>query len=126
MAKTRPRPLLPRLTFATHVAVRLGIALGFVLVSLAIGAYGYHRTESMDWLEAFLNAAMILGGMGPVDPIHTRAGKLFAICYAIFSGIFFLSIVAILFAPFLRRFLHRFHLEVYGGDEDEKKKNQEE
>ncbi len=66
----------------------------------------------MPWIDAFLNASMILSGMGPVDPLHTRSGKIFATCYAIFSGVAFLSIMALFLAPALHRFLHKFHLDV--------------
>jgi hypothetical protein len=88
------------------------MAAGLVLVSLFIGMWGYHSLEGMPWLDAFLNASMILGGMGPVDVLHTNAGKFFAGCYAIFSGIVFLSMAAILFAPVVHRFLHRMHLDI--------------
>lgn len=72
---------------------------------------GYHYFEKLSWLDSFLNAAMILGGMGPVNVLHTRAGKIFAGCYALFSGIVFLAVAGLLFAPLVHRLLHRFHLE---------------
>jgi hypothetical protein len=90
-------------------------------LALYIGAFGYHKTENMPWLDAFLNASMILSGMGPVDQLHTKAGKIFATCYAIFSGVAFLSIVALFLAPALHRFLHRFHLDVHELEQDEDK-----
>ena len=65
----------------------------------------------MPWIDALLNASMILSGMGPVNELRTTGGKIFATCYAIFSGVAFLSIVAIFLAPAIHRFLHRFHLE---------------
>jgi hypothetical protein len=87
--------------------------VGFVTVSLAIGAVGYHVGGGLGWLDATLNAAMILTGMGPVDDMRTHAGKVFAIVYSIYSGVAFLSSVAVLLAPVVHRFLHRFHLDAF-------------
>ena len=84
-----------------------------VLVSLGIGGLGYHFYGNLDWLSAFLNASMILTGMGPVDPMLSPAGKLFAIFYSLFSGVTFLIIAGIIFAPIYQRFLHKFHLDIY-------------
>jgi hypothetical protein len=78
---------------------------------LGIGIIGYHEFESMDWLDAFLNASMILGGMGPVDVLHTEAGKIFAGLYALFSGLIFLVTVGLFFSPLIHRLLHKFHFE---------------
>ena len=88
---------------------------GFVmiLVSLGIGGLGYHIYGNLDWLSAFLNASMILTGMGPVYPMLSPAGKLFAIFYSLFSGVTFLIIAGIIFAPIYQRFLHKFHLDIY-------------
>lgn len=72
---------------------------------------GYHYYESMSWVDAYVNAAMILSGMGPVNPLQTDAGKIFAGSYALFSGIVFLVVIAVIFAPVIHRFLHKFHLE---------------
>ena len=83
-----------------------------VFVAVGIGAAGYHFFDDLPWLDAALNATMILTGMGPVNPVVTPAGKLFAIAYALFSGVFFLTMVAVLLAPALQHFLHRFHLEL--------------
>jgi len=93
--------------FLVHALEALGVILG----SLVIGMLGYHYLESLSWLDALVNASMILGGMGPVNPLHTAAGKIFASVYALYSGIIFLVVVGILFAPIYHRFLHRFHLE---------------
>jgi hypothetical protein len=73
--------------------------------------FGYHHYEGMSWIDAFVNAAMILSGMGPMLPINTYGGKMFAGFYAIYSGIALISIAGIIFAPVFHRFLHRFHLE---------------
>jgi hypothetical protein len=80
-------------------------------VALGIGTTGYHTLLGLPWLDAALNAAMILTGMGPVDDPSTSTGKVFAIGYALFSGVFFLSMVAVLLAPAAQHLLHRFHLE---------------
>jgi len=77
---------------------------------LGVGVLGYHWFEGLSWLDAYLNAAMILGGMGPVSEIHTAGGKLFAGTYALFSGVVFLVAMSILLAPVVHRAMHRFHL----------------
>lgn len=82
--------------------------------ALAIGMAGYHGLEGLSWMDSFLNAAMILSGMGPANALHTPSGKLFAGCYAIFSGVVFITMAAVLLAPMIHRFLHRFHLELEG------------
>ena len=92
---------------------RNGTLVGaLVLAAVGIGAVGYHVFDDLSWLDASLNATMILTGMGPVSPVVTPAAKLFAIVYALFSGVFFLTMVAVLLAPALHHFLHRFHLEL--------------
>ncbi len=106
------RPLLPRKAYFLKFAHSAGIALAIIFGSLAIGMLGYHWFEGLDWLDSFLNASMILAGMGPANELHTRGGKLFAGCYAIFSGIVFLSMTAVLLSPVAHRFLHRMHLEI--------------
>jgi hypothetical protein len=96
-----------------HRLVRNGaIVAAFILVALGIGATGYHTLDGLPWLDAVLNAAMILTGMGPIAPISTPAAKVFATVYALFSGVFFLTMVAVLLAPALHHFLHRFHLDL--------------
>jgi len=71
---------------------------------------GYHWLEGLSWVDAYVNAAMILGGMGPVTELHTTGGKVFAGTYALFAGIVFLVTVGVVFAPVLHRVMHRFHL----------------
>ena len=105
------RPLVPRAVYISHLLRNAGIGGGIVAGSLALGMAGYHGLEAMPWVDALLNAAMILTGEGPMAPMHTTAGKLFASAYALFSGVAFLTAVSVLFAPALQRFLHRFHLE---------------
>lgn len=96
------------------------IASAIIFGSLGVGAAGYHFSEGLAWIDSVLNAAMILTGMGPVDPVRSMAGKLFATFYALFSGVVFLTGVAILFAPAFHRFLHRFHLEETETQADKK------
>jgi hypothetical protein len=94
------------------------IGSGLIIFSLGIGGIGYHFFGHLDWLSAFLNASMILTGMGPVDPMLSSSGKLFAIFYSLFSGVTFLIIVGIIFAPIYQRFLHKFHLDIYTSDKE--------
>ena len=103
--------LLPRKIFYARVIGSFGTSLIIVAFSLAIGSGGYAYFGGLGWVDAILNAAMILTGMGPVDRMTTTPGKLFATFYALYSGIAFLSMMAIIIAPILHRFLHRFHLE---------------
>jgi len=112
----RHKKLLPRRVFAIHLLRNLMYVSGLIAVSLALGAAGYHRFAGLPWLESTLNAAMILTGMGPVDPLTTPAAKIFGIAYALFSGVAFLTMVAMLLAPAAHRLIHRLHLELYGGD----------
>jgi len=112
MFEHRKEPLLPRSAFIVRVARSIGVAFGLVLASLAMGAFGYHKIGGLSWIDAILNASMILTGMGPVDQMHTTGGKVFAASYALYSGVAFLTMAAILFAPVMHRFLHKFHLEL--------------
>jgi hypothetical protein len=114
----RAQSLLPRRAFIVRLVQYGGFAVGIVLASLAIGVIGYRISEGMSWTDATLNAAMILGGMGPVNELHTEAGKLFATFYALFAGVVFLIAVGVLVSPIAHRFYHRFHLEL----EEEKAK----
>ena len=106
------KPLPTRAHFYRRLARSISIGVTLILVSLGIGMCGYHGFEGMGWLDSFLNASMILAGMGPVGDLHTSAGKLFAGCYAIFSGVLFLSMAAVIMAPVVHRFLHRMHLDI--------------
>ncbi len=119
MFEHRKDKLLPRSAFIARLMWSTGIALGLVVISLAMGTFGYHETLSLPWVDAVLNAAMILTGMGPVNQINTTSGKLFATFYALYSGVAFLSTAAVLFAPLVHRFLHKFHLELEDTDKSE-------
>jgi hypothetical protein len=112
-------PLLPRTTFLIRLAKYAAVALGILLFSLLVGVLGYHTFEGLPWIDALVNAAMILGGMGPVNELHTTAGKLFASCYALYSGIIFLVVAGVLMVPIFHRFLHYFHLEMEAEDRAE-------
>lgn len=109
-------PLLPQSEFYHRLAWFAGLSAGIIIVSLLIGILGYHYFESLPWLDALLNASMILGGMGPVDPLQTVAGKIFASFYALFSGMVLLVAVGVLISPIFHRILHRFHLEADASD----------
>ena len=104
-------PLLPRQAFFARLALSAGIGFLMIAVSLSIGIMGYHYFENMPWVDAFANAAMILSGMGPLTTLQTDSGKFFAGFYALFSGLVFIIIIGLVFAPVVHRFLHKFHLE---------------
>ena len=119
MYERSSEPLLPRPRFIRRIVLHLLCAAGLVGGSLALGTVGYHDIGKLGWIDAFLNSAMLLGGMGPVDVLQSNAAKYFASFYALFSGITFLSTVVVLIAPIVHRVMHRFHLET---EEDEEKK----
>ena len=106
--------LLPRKEFLHRFARSLVAGLVLIVFSLSIGIVGYHTLAGLSWIDSFLDAAMILSGMGPVSPLTTSASKLFAGCYAIYCGIALISTAGIILAPALHRSLHKFHLEWYG------------
>ncbi|HEV7589040.1 MAG TPA: hypothetical protein VGO40_13060 [Longimicrobium sp.] len=107
----RLKPLPPRRHFVLRMLRSMLLFVGFIGLSLGIGAVGYHAYGKMHWLDATLSAAMILTGMGPKGEMETAGGKRFEIGYAIYSGVAFLSSVAVLLGPVVHRFLHRFHLD---------------
>ncbi|MCO4053617.1 MAG: hypothetical protein HEQ16_06085 [Bosea sp.] len=114
-------PVLPRRLFALRL-VRIGLVwLALTGMGLTIGMAGYALTEDMAMTDAFLNAAMILSGMGPVTELHTRAGKLFAGFYAIFSGLFIVVATGLILTPILHRVLHVLHVD--DGDDDKADKD---
>jgi len=104
------QPLLPRSEFLRRLARHGGLAFLFIAASLLVGMAGYRAIAGLSWLDSFLNASMILTGMGPVSPMTSPAAKVFAGCYALFSGLAFLSSAGILFAPIVHRAIHRFHI----------------
>jgi len=112
MYEHRNQPLISRAEFFKRLAQHAGSALLLLGGSLVLGIVGYHVTEHISWIDSLLNASMLLGGMGPVTELHTTAGKLFASFYALYSGIVFLVVAGLIFAPAFHRFLHHFHLEM--------------
>jgi hypothetical protein len=111
MFERRHQPLVSGREFRRRMLRSGGFAFLVIVVSLAIGIAGYHFVCGLPWLDALVNASMILGGMGPVDRVEGTAGKWFASFYALYSGVALLTSVGVLFAPAIHRFLHRFHLE---------------
>ena len=111
MYEHRHAPLLSRRAFFARL-FRHGVwAALLILISLGVGVIGYHSFAGLPWLNSLENASMILTGMGPVDRMEGTGAKLFASGYALFSGVVFLTSMAVLMAPIFHRFLHKFHLE---------------
>lgn len=105
------QPLIPPERFIIRLAHSGIIAVALVVASLLIGIVGYRALEALSWIDAFLNAAMLLGGMGPVDVPQTFGGKLFAGLYAIYCGLAVIFAAGIILAPVAHRILHKFHME---------------
>ena len=105
------KPLAPPRVFFRRLLTSTAVGLVLVTLSLAVGMAGYHGYEGLPWIDAFLNASMILSGMGPLLQPVTVAGKLFAGIYALYSGLAVLVIAGVMFGPVVHRFLHRFHIE---------------
>jgi hypothetical protein len=105
------KTLVPLKAFLVHVL--RNTVIGFLMIGfgLGLGMWGYHYFEHMPWVDAFCNAAMILSGMGPLVPLTTYGGKMFAGFYALFSGLTFVAIIGVIFAPVFKRFLHKLHLD---------------
>ncbi len=117
MLERKHQKLVPVSVFMRRMAVHMGIAMLLILGVLFIGIAGYHWLAGLSWVDALLNASMILGGMGPVNLLTDTGAKVFASAYALFSGLVFIAIMGILFAPMMHRMLHAFHME----DEDVQK-----
>jgi hypothetical protein len=109
--ESRRQPLLSRREFAGRLAASCTAATLLIAVSLFGGMCGYRSFEGMSWIDAFANAAMILSGMGPLTPLKTSAGKLFAGCYALYSGLALILATGLIIAPVVHRVMHRFHLD---------------
>lgn len=107
----RTKPLLPRKQYINRVLRYAWFAFQLLGISLGIGVVGYHYSNDLPWLDSLLNASMILTGMGPIDPMKNDGAKWFASFYAIFSGVVFLSTVAVFLSPIVHRFLHKIHLD---------------
>ncbi|MEI8037195.1 MAG: hypothetical protein WCJ14_02290 [Verrucomicrobiota bacterium] len=111
MYEHRTKPLLSPAEFRRRVWWHALTALLAITLGLGIGVLGYHLLGGLGWVDSLLNASMILGGMGPVDPLQSTTAKIFASCYALFSGLVFIGVASLLVAPFAHRLLHRFHFE---------------
>jgi hypothetical protein len=109
-------PLASRMRFLSRLAASVVMAGAVIAVSLLGGMLGYHHFEAMSWTDAYVNAAMILSGMGPVGQLNTTAGKIFAGSYALYSGLVIIVATGIILAPVVHRVLHQFHLD----DDDDK------
>lgn len=114
MYERRRHPPLSRAAFVWRLVGHAAVALVLLGLSLGIGIAGYEYYEELAWRDAFLNAAMLLGGMGPVNAPVTPGGKLFAGLYALYAGLIFLVVAGLLLVPIVHRILHRFHWEEQG------------
>lgn len=117
MFEHRTEPLLSHAAFVRRVLKHVFLALAIVLASLLAGAIGYRAFEQWSWTDATLNAAMILGGMGPVDVVRSEGGKVFATLYALYSGLVVIALIGVLLLPFMHRLMHHFHLRVDVADD---------
>jgi hypothetical protein len=117
--ENRNAPLLPITTFRRRMVACFGIAFLTILAGVGIGLLGYRYLAGFSWVDSLLNACMILGGMGPVGALPNDGAKIFASFYALFSGLVFISVVALLIAPLAHRMLHRFHLAAEDVDSEE-------
>jgi len=111
MFEHKSQPIASRPVFIRRMAFMVGVALVLITVALGIGICGYHWIAGLKWIDALLNASMILGGMGPVDQLTTTGAKLFASAYAIFSGLMFITVMGVVLAPVLHRIIHKVHLD---------------
>jgi hypothetical protein len=111
MYEAKHRPLIPTHAFARRMLCHLFLGVGIILFSLFVGMWGYHYFEGLDWVSSYESAAMILSGMGPVSPLYTDEGKIFAGTFALFSGVIFLIVIAIFIAPLFHRFFHKFMIK---------------
>ncbi len=117
--ENRRQPLLPTGQFVRRLVGHVVFMVAIILAALAVGTCGYRFTEGMSWLDALYNASMILGGMGPVNDLHTTAGKLFASAYALVSGVGIIAIASVLLVPLVHRVLHALHLSTPGEEKEE-------
>lgn len=109
MYESKAQKPLPAVGFTKRVLGHAAVALGLLVVSLGIGMVGYSHFEALSPLDAFLNSAMLLGGMGPINAPVTPGGKLFAGLYALYAGLVFIVSAALIFTPIVHRVLHKFH-----------------
>jgi len=117
MKTRKTKNILSPKEFAIRVFKYAVFSISLLVISLGIGIFGYHSIGELNWIDSIYNASMILAGMGPVNELATDAAKLFASVYAVFSGVVFLSTVAIFFAPFAHRLMHLLRIEEIDGPE---------
>ena len=111
MFEQKHQNIAPVPVFIKRLALCFGMALSLILAALFIGIAGYHWIAGLSWVDALLNASMILGGMGPVNPLTNTGAKIFASVYALFSGLVFIAVMGIVFSPIVHRMLHKFHID---------------
>lgn len=111
MFEHKSQPLLSRSRFLRRLAASSCIGLALVAASLLAGMVGYRSIENLSWTDAFLNASMLLGGMGPLEHERSASGKIFEGLYALYCGLAVISIAAIIFAPVVHRFMHKLHAD---------------
>jgi len=112
MFERKGQPVVPLRLFYRRLAENAALASAIIGGTLGMGVSGYHFLGGLPWIDALVNASMLLGGMGPVDPLRNTGGKLFASFYALFCGLILIAATGILFAPVFHRFLHRFHMDM--------------
>lgn len=103
--------------FAKRMVAFVGIALGLIALALLIGIAGYHYLAAFGWVDSLLEASMILGGMGPVNPLSTEGAKIFASMYALFSGLIFIAVMGVILSPVVHRLMHKFHIDEEDSEE---------
>lgn len=111
MFEQKNEKLAPISVFIRRMAASVLIAVILIAFTLSIGITGYHLIAGFKWVDSFLEASMILGGMGPVNALATEGAKIFASVYALFSGLIFIAIMGIVLAPATHRMLHKFHID---------------
>ncbi len=110
MLEKKHEPLLSTRQFVLRFLRSILLGLLMIAAAQLFGMWGYHYFEGFSWVDSFVNAAMILSGMGPLNPLQTEGGKIFAGFYALFSGLAFIVVLGVIFAPLVHRFMHKFHI----------------
>ena len=111
MFEQKHQNIAPISVFIKRLVLCFGLALLLIFVALFIGVAGYHWFAGLSWIDSLLNASMILGGMGPVNPLTNTGAKVFASAYALFSGLVFIAVMGVVFSPIFHRMLHKFHID---------------
>jgi hypothetical protein len=115
MFEHKRQRVIPVAQFRQRVAKSVLLALAIIGGSLVVGVVGYRLTEGMPWLDAFLNASMLMGGMGPVGELHKSAAKVFASLFALYAGLVFIVTASLILAPLVHRMLHKLHADAEKG-----------